>query len=49
MSDASYAVPPAFTLNHTRPSVVSNRMALDQARACGWSHSPVSRLPPGAS
>ena len=41
--------PAPLTLNQTRPAVVSNRIALDQGRACGCSHSPVSRMPSSAS
>jgi hypothetical protein len=45
----SYAVPSPFTLNQTRPSVVSKRMVLDQTRACVCSYSPVGRIPAGPS
>jgi uncharacterized protein len=48
-SPGSCTVPLAFTLNQTRPSVVSNLMVLDQTRVCGCSHSPVSQLPRGLS
>ena len=42
VSRDSCRVPGPLTLNHTRPAVVSKRIALDHGRACGCSHSPVS-------
>ena len=42
-SDASYAVPLPLTLNQTRPSVVSNRMVVDQTRI--WGLFPLARQP----